>query len=226
MVEVSQKSGFILIDKGSGPTSHDVVAALRRITGIKKIGHAGTLDPLASGLLICAIGRSATKQISSVMKQDKVYEVEMILGAVSDTYDSQGKIESRSERIVEREELLAILEKFKGKQEQVPPMYSAKKVAGKKLYELARQGVEIERKPCSIEIKTLELIDYQWPTLKLVVECSTGTYIRSLVHDIGQSLGVGAYMSALRRTSIGDFKIEQALRLEELAKDNWEGFLI
>jgi tRNA pseudouridine55 synthase len=160
------------------------------------------------------------------MKQDKVYEVEMILGAVSDTYDSQGKIESRSERIVEREELLAILEKFKGKQEQVPPMYSAKKVAGKKLYELARQGVEIERKPCSIEIKTLELIDYQWPTLKLVVECSTGTYIRSLVHDIGQSLGVGAYMSALRRTSIGDFKIEQALRLEELAKDNWEGFLI
>lgn len=222
-----ERSGFILLDKPSGPTSHDIVHQLRKLTGIKKIGHAGTLDPLASGLLICAIGRAATKRIDSLVKQDKAYEATMVLGATSDTYDSQGVIVPQANPVpISRGELLMIIEKFRGEQEQVPPMYSAKKVAGKKLYELARQGIEIERKACRIIISKLELINYEWPVAELRVECSSGTYIRSLVHDLGESLAVGAYMSALRRTSIGQWQVEAAVDLKQLNQDNWTEYLV
>lgn len=227
MDQIFEKSGFILIDKVSGPTSHDVVHQLRKLTGIKKIGHAGTLDPLASGLLICAIGRAATKRIDSIVKQDKAYDAELILGATSDTYDSQGVIKSSSKaEIVSPEDFARVLVRFRGAQEQVPPMFSAKKVGGKKLYELARQGIEIERKACQILINKLELTAYEWPKASLKVECSSGTYIRSLVADIGQALGVGAYMSALRRTRIGVFDIEKAVKMSELSKENWVSYLI
>ncbi|HRH22301.1 MAG TPA: tRNA pseudouridine(55) synthase TruB, partial [bacterium] len=157
MADTAEQSGFILINKPVGPTSHDIIDKLRRITGLKKIGHAGTLDPLASGLLICAIGRAATRQIDGFVKQDKVYEAEMTLGATSDTYDSQGLIVAREVEAVSRELIEKTLLKFVGEQWQVPPMYSAKKVAGQKLYELARKGIEIKREPCRIIITRLEL---------------------------------------------------------------------
>ncbi len=227
MDQIFEKTGFILIDKASGPTSHDVVHQLRKLTGIKKIGHAGTLDPLASGLLICAIGRAATKRIDSIVKQDKAYDAELVLGASSDTYDSQGVIRPSSKtESVSPEDFARVLDGFRGAQEQVPPMFSAKKVGGKKLYELARQGIEIERKACQILINKLELLGYEWPKASLKVECSSGTYIRSLVADIGQALGVGAYMSALRRTRIGVFDIEKAVKMTELTKENWAEYLV
>lgn len=226
MSDSTEQFGFILINKPSGPTSHDIIDKLRRITGLKKIGHAGTLDPLASGLLICAIGRAATKQIDSFVKQDKVYEAEMVLGATSDTYDSQGVIVARDCKQLSRELIEKVLLKFTGEQDQIPPMYSAKKVAGKKLYELARQGIEIKREPCRIVISELELISYEWPKVKIRVACSSGTYIRSLVYDIGEELGVGAYMSALLRTRIGKFDLTGATQLETLTRENWTKYLL
>jgi len=226
MTNTTEITGFLLINKASGPTSHDVVNSLRRVTGIRKIGHAGTLDPLASGLLICAIGRAATKQIDLFVKQSKIYEAEAILGSVSDTYDSQGIIVQNNVETIDENDVKKVLSKFIGQQNQIPPMYSAKKVQGKKLYELARQGIEIERQPCVITISSIELLHYQWPSLKIRIACSTGTYIRSLVHDIGRELGTGAYMSALVRTSIGKFKLADAIELQNITSKNWSQFLL
>lgn len=224
---IEKDSGFILINKPSGITSHDVVNYLRRVTGLKKIGHAGTLDPLASGLLICAIGRESTRQIDSFAKMDKVYRAEVTLGAVSDTYDSQGVICVRADaQESSLEQVQIALKKFIGEQLQVPPMYSAKKVKGQKLYDLARQGIEIERQPCQINISRLELISYQWPKLSMTVACSTGTYIRSLIYDLGEELKTGAYMSALVRESIGVWSLSQAHELKDVNKDNWKGLLL
>lgn len=210
-------SGFILIDKQPGITSHGVVDRLRRITGIRKIGHAGTLDPFASGLLIVAIGREATKKISAFVKLDKVYEAEIRLGACSTTHDPEGEIsESEIGLMPDREKVLSVLQTFIGTQEQVPPMHSAKKIGGKKLYELARQGKVVERKPSQVTIYSLELLSYEWPVLKVRTNVSSGTYIRVLGADIGERLGVGAYLSALRRISIGDFSVGNARLLDEL----------
>jgi tRNA pseudouridine55 synthase len=226
MANNEEKCGFLLINKPSGPTSHDVIAKLRHLTGIRKIGHAGTLDPLASGLLICAVGRQATKQIDKFVKQNKTYEAEGTLGAVSDTYDSQGIITAVSQEKIGQEELIKSLNKFVGTQDQTPPMYSAKKVAGKKLYELARQGIEIERKACCITISRLELTAFEYPKFKIIIDCSTGTYVRSLIYDIGQDLRVGSFMSALKRTTIGNFNLSQATELSSLTPENWIDFLL
>lgn len=224
MLENNQKSGFLLINKPTGPTSHDIINKLRKITGIRKIGHAGTLDPFASGVLVLAIGRSATREISKYVKLDKEYEATLYLGAHTDTYDREGKIEKmevKSEKL-KIQEIKDVLIKFTGKQKQVPPMFSAKKIGGKKLYELARQGIEIERQPVLISIYELKLIDYAWPFLKIRVKCSSGTYIRSLAHDIGQTLGCGAYLQELKRTTVGKFTLSACARLDEINKDNWE----
>jgi tRNA pseudouridine55 synthase len=154
------KSGFLLINKPSGPTSHDIIDELRKITGEQKIGHAGTLDPFASGLLIVAVGREATRNITQFVKQDKTYIAKLHLGAVSDTYDRTGKLRITNDELqITKTEAEKILKKFIGKQTQVPPMYSAKKIGGKKLYELARKGVEIERKPAEIDIKYIKLLE-------------------------------------------------------------------
>lgn len=228
-----QNSGFLFLNKPVGPTSHDMVSRLRRLTGIKKIGHAGTLDPLASGVLIMAIGREATREISGFVKLDKEYEAVLRLGAVSDTYDREGRVEFRVSNCECRlssvelriNTIEQVLEKFIGVQMQVPPMYSAKKVGGKKLYELARKGIDVERRPVEINIHELELSDYQWPLLKIRVRCSSGTYIRSLAHDIGQALGCGAYLEELKRTAVGEFKLEECINLEELNKENWKNKL-
>jgi tRNA pseudouridine55 synthase len=221
-----EKSGFLLIDKEPGITSHGVVHRLRGLTGIKKIGHAGTLDPFASGLLIIAIGRGATKEISHFVKQDKSYEAEIILGARSATHDPEGEIVATSDAVPPHtQEIEAALAMFIGEQEQIPPMYSAKKIGGKKLYELARQGKEIERKAFHIKIYSLELLSYEWPKLIIRTEVSSGTYIRVLGADIGERLGTGAYLGALRRITIGQHSVENAKKLSELTKENWSEFL-
>lgn len=210
-------SGYLLVDKPVGPTSHDVVDAARRILRTRKVGHAGTLDPFASGLLILAVGRM-TKEISKFVGLDKSYEATLRLGATSDTMDRTGTVTEQKDRApVSREAFEAALGKFRGAIDQVPPMYSAKKVGGKKLYELAREGVEIERKPVRVTIHELELVDYAWPIAKLRTRVSSGTYIRALADDIGKALGCGAYLEELRRTSIGGFDVKEAVAKDAIA---------
>lgn len=229
------QSGFFLIDKPKTWTSFDVCAKLRGITKVKKIGHAGTLDPLATGLLIIAIGKDATKQISKYMKLDKIYETTFVMGKISTTYDADGEItdsiQNSEFRIqknnnVKKEDLKKTLNIFKGSITQTPPMFSAKKVKGKKLYELARKGIEIERDPINVEIHNIEILDYNYPKATIRVHCSTGTYIRSLVHDIGQKLGVGAYVEELRRLKIGDFDVNLAHNIKDIQQTNWKNFLV
>jgi len=222
-------SGFILINKPKGPTSHDIVDKLRKITKIRKIGHAGTLDPLASGLMILAIGRKATKRISQFVKLDKEYIATLKLGAVSNTYDLTGNIRTekhKNKRILNKEVIEKVLNQFIGQQEQIPPMFSAKKIKGKKLYELARQGIEVERKASKINIYKIKLNELENVNSKLqiTINCSSGTYIRVLAHDIGQVLGCGAYLEKLVRTKIGDYKLKNALKIERLDKDTWPAF--
>lgn len=218
-------SGFLLINKPAGPTSHDIVNILRRITGIKKIGHAGTLDPFASGLLIVAVGREATRKISQYVKMDKEYLAAIRLGALSDTYDRTGRITLQSCKKISAKKIKDCLGLFTGEVEQIPPMFSAKKIKGKKLYELARIGQEAERQPSRVTIKKIKIIGYEWPHLKIKVECSSGTYIRSLANDLGSQLGSGAYLEELSRTKIGVFNLKNAFSLDELDKDNWQEFL-
>jgi tRNA pseudouridine55 synthase len=221
-----EKSGFILINKPSGPTSHDIVDALRRITGVRKIGHAGTLDPFASGLLILGVGREATKKLSVFLKQDKEYTGKIKLGAVSTTYDRDGEIRLvQGAEAVMWSEIKNVLTKFVGSIEQVPPAFSAKKIKGKKLYELARTGIEVKLKPVSVIIYSIKLLNYDWPFLEIRVKCSSGTYIRSLAHDIGRSLGCGGYLEELCRTKIGKFSLNEAVEISRLNPRNWQEFL-
>jgi len=223
----NKNSGFILINKPAGPTSFNIISRLRRITGIKKIGHAGTLDPFANGLLICAIGREATREIDKFVKLPKEYIADVFLGKRTDTMDTEGKIISEySGKKITKKKIVEVIKKFIGKQEQIPPMFSAKKVNGKKLYELARKGIEIEREPSKIEIFKIKILKYSWPKLKLKIKCSSGTYIRSLADDIGTKLGCGAYLTNLKRTEIGKLKLKKATSLEKLTVKNWNDFLI
>jgi tRNA pseudouridine55 synthase len=219
-------SGFLLIDKPSGWTSFDVVAKLRVITKIKKIGHCGTLDPLATGLLIIAIGRLATKRLGKLQKQTKVYKVDFELGKTADTYDVTGAICQQSvDQWPTIKVLTSVLNKFIGPQEQVPPMYSAKKINGQKLYNLARQGKVINRPAQKIVIYNLEIIDYKPPMLSLIITCSAGTYVRSFGHDLGLALNTGAIMTALQRLAIGDQLLKDAQPLCKINQDNWQDFL-
>jgi tRNA pseudouridine55 synthase len=219
-------SGFLLIDKPAGITSHDVIDRLRKITGIRRIGHGGTLDPFATGLLVVGIGR-ATKALAAYNGSGKTYEATAVLGASSDTQDLTGQIVATEGAVMpDRTALEAALEKFRGDIIQTPPMYSAKKVGGKKLYELAREGKTIERKPVRIRINALTLLDYAPPRFSFMVTCSGGTYIRTLANDIGDSLGVGAYLEKLRRTAIGALSIDQAMRLESVTKETWRESLV
>lgn len=209
------KSGLIIVYKEAGFTSFDVVAKLRGICKTKKIGHTGTLDPSATGVLPVVIGK-ATKAINYIEDHDKTYVAGVTFGRTTDTYDGDGKVLSSSDVTVTKEEFLECIKGFIGKQKQIPPMYSAKKINGKKLYELARAGIEVERKPENIEIFELSLLDFDYPNAKILVSCSKGTYIRSLIHDMGQALGCGAYMSSLERTKACGFCKEQSHTLEEL----------
>lgn len=227
ITENNQKSGFLLINKQTTWTSFDVVAKLRNITKIKKIGHAGTLDPFADGLLIVAIGRESTKQIDTFVKKNKEYITTMCLGAISDTFDTEGKIKNTGyKKEIKLKKIEEVIKKFIGTQQQTPPMYSAKKINGQKLYKLARLGKTVKRQANTIEISNIEIIKYSWPELTLKINCGTGTYIRSLGNDIGEKLKCGAYLTKLQRTSIGEFKLEDAHEIKKITPKNWEKFLI
>ena len=233
--------GIINVYKEKGYTSHDVVAKLRGILHIRKIGHTGTLDPDATGVLPVCIGR-ATKVCELLTDHDKTYEAVAVLGITTDTLDTSGETLTCREVNVTRNELEDVLTHFRGEIEQVPPMYSAVKINGKKLYEYAREGIEIERKKRKITIHELELLSYdetdtrtadeamKKPTFTIRVKCSKGTYIRTLIDDIGKMLGCGAAMDDLVRTEVGRFTLDQAVTLSEIeekaAADAWGELLL
>ena len=217
-------NGILNIYKEAGFTSHDVVAKLRGILGQKKIGHTGTLDPEAVGVLPVCLGKG-TKVCELLTDKDKVYETVMCLGVTTDTQDMTGKVLKQSEVHVSREELEAVLETFRGNYDQIPPMYSALKVQGKKLYELAREGKTVERKARPVQILELELLEMEPDGIHvhMRVHCSKGTYIRTLCHDIGEKLGCGAAMEKLTRTQVGVFEIQDAMTLSQIEELVREG---
>lgn len=226
-------SGFLLIDKPAGITSHDVVDAVRKVTGERTVGHAGTLDPFATGLLIVAVGREATKHLQEFVGLDKSYEAEIVLGKSSTTLDPEGVIEEAIGPgvIVSQTALDAALKKLTGDLLQIPPMHSAIKIGGKKLYELARKGVEIDRPPRAVTVTEFKLLTpLPDPTVELPVTirtriaCSSGTYVRALARDLGVELQTAGYLSALRRTRIGEYTVDQATKLADLTSKNWIDF--
>lgn len=207
--------GIIVIRKEKGYTSHDVVAKLRGILHMKKIGHTGTLDPDAEGVLPVALGK-ATKLVDLITDKEKTYEAVMRLGVVTDTQDMTGTILSQTEQIsVTEKEVKEAAESFLGEQLQIPPMYSALKVNGKKLYELAREGKTVERKPRPVHFYQIEILEINLPLVRYRVVCSKGTYIRTLCHDMGEKLGCGAAMESLVRTKVGKFELKDAITLAQ-----------
>ncbi len=212
--------GIINVYKEAGYTSHDVVAVLRKILHMKKIGHTGTLDPDAVGVLPVCVGKG-TKLCSLLTDHDKEYEAEVLLGVTTDTLDTSGRVLSQSPVSCDKDGLIAVLSEFRGEITQIPPMYSAVKVNGKKLYEYAREGIEVERKQRKVHIYELELTGESIEEDKcfsIRVRCSKGTYIRTLIDDIGRRLGCGAVMRHLTRTKVGSFGIEDALTLDEISR--------
>jgi len=240
---------FLLINKPEGWTSFDVVGYIRKIARKQnqeiatsaeanrlprndkiKVGHAGTLDPFATGLLIVGVGREATKRLDEFKNMPKTYVATIKLGAVSDTFDKtgtiilplkKGGIRGLLAKILpnpplQKEGIERVLKKFIGKQRQLPPMYSAKKINGQKLYDLARKGITVKRKKNKIQIYNLKLLDYNYPMLKIEVECSAGTYIRTLANDIGKKLGCGAYCEELERIKIGNYDLKNASNINNL----------
>ncbi|MCX6069587.1 MAG: tRNA pseudouridine(55) synthase TruB [Chloroflexi bacterium] len=207
--------GLILVDKPVGPTSHRVVHRVRQGAGIRKVGHAGTLDPRASGLLVLCLG-AATRLSEYISASSKCYEAVVRFGATTRTYDGDGEVVRRSVELPSREEVEAALQAYTGEIQQVPPPFSAVKVAGRRAYDLARSGKEVELGPRSVTIYALRVCDFQPPDLALEIECSAGTYIRSLAHDLGERLGCGGYLDALRRTKAGPFSLSQAVTLDRL----------
>ena len=219
-------NGIIIINKPLGKTSHDMVSFMRRVTGIKKIGHTGTLDPMAEGVLPICIGK-ATKAADMLTADDKGYRAQLVLGMTTDTLDSEGDILSECEVKCTREEIENVIKSFTGEVEQIPPMFSAIKQNGKKLYELARKGIEVERKPRKITINKIDIleIDTKNNTVTIDVDCSKGTYIRTLCEDIGTKLGVGAYMNTLVRTKSGIFNIKDAMTTKDIERLSKQGKL-
>ena len=208
-------NGIVIIDKPAGWTSQDVTARLRRVFGTRRIGHGGTLDPMATGVLPVFVGR-ATRGVEFFEHAEKTYETELLLGIATDTEDTTGTVLFRREVSVTPEQLTAVLERFRGEIMQIPPMYSALKVNGQKLCDLARKGRQVERQPRPVTIHELTLLSREGDTLHLRVRCSKGTYIRTLCADIGEALGCGGCMQALRRTQAGEYTIAEAVPLQQL----------
>ena len=208
--------GFLVIDKPAGITSHDVVAFARRRLKIKKIGHAGTLDPLATGVLVLGVG-SGTRLLEYLVGCDKEYEAEVVFGATSDTCDADGEIQRNWEaQIFTKADLEKVLPRFIGKISQVPPQFSAIKVNGKAAYARARAGEGFELQPREIEIYSIELVRFAYPTVELKISCSSGTYIRSIARDLGEQLHTGAYLSKLKRTKVGDFNLNKTIPMKSI----------
>jgi len=215
---MSELNGILLIDKPSGWTSHDVVAKLRGILHTRKIGHAGTLDPLATGLLVILVG-NACKASQYLMSQGKIYEGAFRLGRVTNTQDSDGEIleENPVPADISEEKIRAAMHAMLGDQYQTPPMFSAVKINGQPLYKLARKGQETKREPRFIRISAFDLLSANLPEVQFRVECTKGTYVRTLAHDLGRNLGTGASLTALRRIASGDHNVKDAITLDALA---------
>ncbi len=224
---LAKMEGFLLIDKPAGITSFGVIARLRRITGVRRIGHAGTLDPFATGLLIVGVGRGATKHLGEYLGQRKTYEAVAMLGATTVTQDKDSDIVPiEGVEMPTEAEVRAAIPRFTGPLQQTPPMFSAKKIDGKKLYELAREGIEVERKSVAVTVYSLELLSYVPPKLAFRATVSAGTYVRTLAHDLGHALGTGAYLEKLRRTAIGGLSVAQASVIENVTPENWQSLLL
>lgn len=218
-------NGIVIIDKPAGWTSQDVVSKLRGVLRTRRIGHGGTLDPMATGVLPVFVGR-ATRGVEFFEHAEKTYEATLRLGLTTDTEDISGTVLEEKEVSISEADFLGVLPQFRGKIQQIPPMYSALKVNGQKLYDLARKGKEVERQPREIEIFKLECLEFNGREARLRVACSKGTYIRTLCKDIGQALGCGGCMAALHRVTAGEYTIDQAVSLEELvAAENPERYL-
>jgi tRNA pseudouridine55 synthase len=219
--------GFLNLDKPLGMTSHDVVAKIRRELKVKKVGHAGTLDPLATGVLIICLG-GATRLSEYVMRSAKVYRAEVRLGIATNTYDAEGEITAEHDpSALSVDDVRAALNAFQGNIEQIPPMYSAIKQNGRKLYEMARSGQVVEREARPVTIESIRIVDWSPPQMTLEVVCGAGTYIRSLAHDLGEALGVGAHLSGLIRCASGNFKLDDAVSPDSLiAAEDWSEYIV
>jgi len=214
---LNEKAGILLLDKPRGATSFSLVALLRRLTGIKKIGHAGTLDPFATGVMVMLIGKPYTRLSDQLIGHDKEYLATLHLGVSTDSYDCDGQITYESQKIPSFFDIQEALKQFQGTILQTPPMFSAKKINGKKLYKLARIGIEVEREPIQVTLET-ELCSYEYPFLKLKINCSKGTYIRSIAHDLGIILKTGAHLTQLVRTKSGPFTLKECLTIHSLSE--------
>lgn len=212
-------NGLILVDKGRGPTSHDVVNLVRRQLHIRRVGHLGTLDPSASGLLVVCLGQ-ATRLVEFMGHFDKEYEAVVRLGMVTDTQDTTGKVLRETTPVAPTDaQLDEVRKRFTGEIEQTPPMYSAVKIGGKRLYEIAREGRTVDRTPRRVTIHALELIDVTMPRIRMRIRCSKGTYVRALCADIGDFLGCGGALEALRRLKVGPFRVEDASPIDHVTPD-------
>ena len=218
--------GFIALDKPKGPTSHAIIQDLKKRFGLPKIGHAGTLDPMATGLLLLCIGE-ATKFSRFLIEADKAYVAELVLGESTDTYDADGQItEKKSIKGITNDSVERALSELRGTILQKPPMFSAKKIKGRRLYKLARQGKEIEREELPVNIYKNKLLELEGSRMSLEIECSKGTYIRSIAHDLGKSLGCGAHLGGLRRTKVGKFSERDMVSPDVLShSESWDSFL-
>jgi tRNA pseudouridine55 synthase len=202
--------GLLLVNKSKGRSSFSLVSTLRRLLNIQKIGHAGTLDPLATGVMVMLIGKSYTRLSNCFLTEEKEYRTTLHLGIETDSFDSEGRVLFQSERVPSQEEVESALKSFQGKVLQIPPMFSAKKIQGKRLYKLARKGIQVDRAPIEISLST-KLLSYTYPEISLEVTCSKGTYIRSIAHDIGALLECGAHLTALERTRSGSFHLSDCI---------------
>ena len=216
--------GILNINKPPGKTSHSIVARVRRLSGEKRVGHAGTLDPAATGVLPICLGQG-TRIVEFLVDTTKEYRAEIELGIATDTYDSSGRVTQQGDPSrISRQQIESALGSFRGSIQQIPPMYSAVKRRGRPLYELARKGIDIERKSRTVKIHRLELTAWQLPVASVEVECSKGTYIRSIAHDLGQSLGCGAHLKSLVRTRCGPFDIDKAVSMPQLEEAFHHGY--
>ena len=221
----SVAEGFLLVDKPGGLTSHDVVSRLRRLLGERRIGHAGTLDPMATGLLVVAVGR-VTRLLRFVQGRPKEYRATAVLGVATDTLDADGAVLTREPLPVSEEEVRAAATRFVGRIHQVPPMVSAIRIGGRRLHELARAGEEVEREAREVEIHSFEVTDFSpcdYPEVSFTVRCSTGTYVRTLADDLARALGGRGHLSALRRTAIGSLRVDEATGLDALEESGVAG---
>lgn len=213
---------FYLINKPKGISSYKLIIILRKKLGIRKIGHAGTLDPMGQGLMILAVGKDSTKKISSLVKKNKIYEFEITLGKKTATLDETGEVIKTNDLLIPNsKEVKRIIKEFVGIQMQTPPQYSAIKVGGKRAYKLARKNINVELKSRKIQVYFMKLISYKYPKIMLSCKVSTGTYVRVLADEIGEKLGTYGYVSFLKRVAIGDYKLSDALNIDDINKDNY-----